>query len=580
MTAFHDIKYIECVNHVLSNGVQKPNRTGIDTIGVFGYQMRFDLSDNTIPILTTKKVHTKSIIHELLWMMSGSSNIKYLQDNGVSIWDEWAATEGHLNKIYGFQWRKWETVDWMNNVVEISIRSGGVDAPFTAPTNELLEPTDEDGLTGQKLQNNRGDWFTVIRKISQQGNKNSRYLVQFENTTSLVEAFRSNLRRGQVADPYNITVFGQGCIGEYKERPSYYNTAYNLWYNMMRRCYDTSIPEYYLYGGQGVFVDQQWRCFANFLRDIHDLVYFTQWTTHPSQYDLDKDYFGASSYSKNTCVFLPSKYNQVLPKLDGSKYIATHKPTGKKYEFTVQRWFARQQGIKHSQAISTALLHSPKQQTRKWVFEKVEPKPGCVFRQQLFTDQIAQVVDKLKHNPTDRRLIISAWNVADLPQMKLPPCHYAFQFYTRPLTDQERFLAVTKRYGVLDALEATQVQKDPHELLEDLNAPKYGLSVLVNQRSCDVGLGVPFNIVQYSFLLRMFAEVVNMAPGELIWNGADVHIYINHKEKLQEQVKRNMFLSPTFKFARKIGNIDDFKYEDFIVEEYESHPAIQMDVAV
>lgn len=574
-----DQQYNDCVKYILSNGVRKPNRTGIDTIGVFGYQMRFDLRDDTLPLLTTKKVHTKSIIHELLWMISGSTNIKYLNDNGVTIWNEWSTQAGHLNKIYGFQWRKWEIDDWLSDVVEIPIRSNGVDAPFEPLKNPTVKPSQDDDLTGQKLQNNEGDLFTVIRKISKPGDKNSRYLVQFENTTSLVEGLRPNIRRGQIRDPYKISVFGQGCMGEYKEKHPYYKVAYNLWYNMMRRCYDCSIPQYYLYGGVGVFVDQQWRCFANFLRDIHDLVYFTKWVANPSQYDLDKDYFGTSSYSKNTCIFLPSKYNQILPKLDGCKYVATNKISEQKYEFTVQRWFARQHNIKYSQNISTALHTSSKQQTRDWVFEKVQPRQGYVYRQQCFVDQVAQIVDKLKNSPNDRRMIISAWNVAEIPNMKLPPCHYTFQFYTKPLTQLERIRIATRTYNPNDIfgdsdLEATE------RFLNAATIPKYELSVLLNQRSCDVGLGVPFNIVQYSLLLHMFAEVANMIPGEFIWSGADVHIYTNHIDQLNEQITRTLYPSPKFHFGRKITNIDDFKYDDFIIEDYKSHPAIKMDVAV
>lgn len=320
-TTYHDPNYNEMVKYILKNGTRKPNRTGVDTIGVFSYQMRFDLRDGTIPLLTTKKVHTKSIIHELLWMMSGSSNIKYLNDNGVRIWDEWADENGDLGPVYGVQWRKWSTY----NIEE-----------FDCPTDDL----------------------------------------------------------------YNVE-FGE-------------------------------------------------------------------------------------------------------------------------------------------------------------------------------VDQIAQLVDKLKNNPLDRRLIVSAWNVAELPEMKLPPCHYAFQFYVRPLSSHERLFPLTKTNYIPPDATSEEVER----VLDEGNIPKYELSLMLNQRSCDVGLGVPFNMVQYSFLLRMFCEVANMYPGEFIWNGGDTHIYVNHIDVLQEQVAREPYPSPLFKFARKVEDIDDFKYEDFIIEDYESHPAVKMEVAV
>lgn len=266
----HDLQYLDLIEYVIKCGVWKENRTGVRTKSVFGQQMRFDLSDGTIPLLTTKKMHTKSIIHELLWYLMGTGNIKYLHDNGVRIWNEWADDNGELRRVYGVQWRHW-------------------------------------------------------------------------------------------MGPNNIE-----------------------------------------------------------------------------------------------------------------------------------------------------------------------------------TDQIAVLVDTLKNNPNDRRMMVSAWNVGELDQMALPPCHYLFQCY----------VANNK------------------------------LSMILNQRSCDVGLGIPFNIVQYSLLLRMLAEVTNLEPGELIWNGGDVHIYENHIHLLAEQVHREAYHSPTFKFTRKVTDIDDFKFEDFLIEGYQSHPSIKMDVAV
>ena len=547
---WHDYKYFDLVADVLKNGVEKRDRTGTGTISVFSRQMRFGLHDGTIPLLTSKKMHTRSIIHEILWYLSGSSNTKYLQDNDVRIWNEWSSPEGHLNKVYGFQWRNWEVDNWTKRVIEVPIKNIAHDAPFVAPKNEQHIPdTGNDNMLGRRLQNNQGDWFTVMRKVSAIGDKNSKYLVQFEQTTTLVEVLRPNLRRGQVEDPYKITVFGQGCRGQYKECHPYHKVAYNLWYNMMRRCYDPNLPEYALYGGAGVFVDQSWRCFSNFLRDIHDLVYFTKWSVAPSKFELDKDYFGGEAYSKQNCIFLPKTYNQTLPNLDGSKYIATNRHTGKREEFTVQRWFARAHRIKHSQVISTAINQSPTHQTRDWIFEVVRPRSGYLYRQQLFVDQIRDVIERLKTNPTDRRLIVSAWNVQDVPSMNLPPCHYAFQFWTRPIV------------GTRDM-------------------PKYELSCMLNQRSCDVGLGVPFNIVQYSILTRMIAQVVGMRAGEFIWNGGDVHIYTNHIDALQQQIQRDPYPSPMLGLNLNVTDIDSFKFEDFTVVGYESHPAIKMEVSV
>jgi thymidylate synthase len=280
-----DQTYLNMVKDILYTGVEKTDRTGTGTISLPFQQMRFDLTDNKIPLLTTKKMFTKGIIHEILWYLQGATNIKYLVDNGVHIWDEWADANGELGPVYGAQWRKWQN----------------------------YEP----------------------------------------------------------------------------------------------------------YSGEGV--------------------------TYP-------------------------------------------------------------------------------------VFLKSEP-----------IDQVADVVKKLRTNPTDRRIIISAWNVADIPKMRLPPCHALFQFWSNG---------------------------------------KGELSCHLYQRSCDTGLGVPFNIVQYSILTHMFAHVTGHVAKEFVWTGGDVHIYNNHKAALAQQLIRDPYESPTLRLNPAVKEIDDFKFEDFEIVGYQHHPAIKMEVSV
>lgn len=324
----HDFLYQRLVNDVLTFGHLKSNRTGVDTFSVFDYTMRFALCDGSIPLLTTKKMHTKSIIHEIIWYLKGADNINYLKDNGVTIWDEWADETGYLGPVYGVQWRGWQQYEYV-------------------PAHG----------------------------------------------------------------------FGHNWIEE--------------------------------------------------------------------------------------------------------KFVVNH------------------------------------------------------------IDQIANVIDLLKTDPNSRRMIVSAWNVGELDEMALPPCHMMFQFWTKLLREEERFYEATKTFLAADIQQqAMEQSKSLMEVLDDLNVPKLELSMKLHQRSCDVGLGVPFNIAQYSILLRMFCEVTNMAPGEFIWSGNDVHIYVNHIDALREQTARAPFNSPKLRFGRKIESIDDFKYEDFLIEGYQSHPSIKMDVAV
>jgi thymidylate synthase len=262
-------QYLDLMRHVMETGTQKHDRTGTGTISVFGYQMRFNLQDG-FPLVTTKKLHLKSIIHELIWFLTGDTNIKYLKDNGVRIWDEWADAEGNLGPVYGYQWRSWPTPD----------------------------------------------------------------------------------------------------------------------------------------GGH--------------------------------------------------------------------------------------------------------------------------------------IDQISQVVNQIKNNPDSRRMIVSAWNVADVNQMALPPCHSLFQFY------------------VLDGK----------------------LSCQLYQRSADIFLGVPFNIASYALLTMMMAQVCDLAYGDFIHTFGDAHIYNNHLEQAQLQLTRDPRPLPTMKINPDVKSIFDFKYEDFTLENYDPHPHIKGIVAV
>lgn len=279
-----DYTYTNLVHDILLNGTEKTDRTGTGTISKPFLQMRFDLSNNQIPLLTTKKMFTKGVIHEILWYLMGSTNIKYLVDNGVHIWDEWATPSGELGPIYGAQWRHWQNYE------------------------------------------------------------------QLENT------------------------------------------------------------------------------------------------------------LGGSLYQRSESI-----------------------------------------------------------------------------------DQVADVVKKLRTNPTDRRIIISSWNVADIPKMRLPPCHALVQFWSDG---------------------------------------QGNLSSHLYQRSCDVGLGVPFNIVQYAILTHMFAQITGHVAKEFVWTGGDVHIYNNHKAALTEQLSRHPYASPTLKLNPNIKEIDDFKFEDFEIVGYQHHPTIKMEVSV
>ena len=261
--------YLDLLDHVLTHGVRKEDRTGTGTLSVFGHQMRFPLADG-FPLLTTKKLHTRSIIHDLLWFLKGDTNIGYLRDNGVTIWDEWADAEGNLGPVYGAQWRSWPTPD------------------------------------GQHI------------------------------------------------------------------------------------------------------------------------------------------------------------------------------------------------------------------------------------------DQITRVVEDIRRSPDSRRLIVSAWNVGELPHMALPPCHALFQFYVA----------------------------------------EGRLSCQLYQRSADIFLGVPFNIASYALLTHMVAQQTDLEPGEFIWTGGDCHLYLNHLDQARLQLSRTPRALPRLKLARRPESIFDYRFEDFVIEDYDPWPGIKAPIAV
>lgn len=262
-------QYLKLLRHVKKYGAKKTDRTGTGTISIFGYQMRFDLSEG-FPLVTTKKCNLRSIIHELLWFLKGDTNIKYLNDNDVSIWDEWADEEGNLGPGYGYQWRSWPTAD--------------------------------------------------------------------------------------------------------------------------------------------------------------------------------------------------------------GKHI----------------------------------------------------------------DQISQVINQIKNNPDSRRIIVSAWNVGEIENMALPPCHCFFQFY------------------VSDGR----------------------LSCQLYQRSADIFLGLPFNIASYALLVMMMAQVCDLESGDFIWAGGDTHIYLNHQKQVNKQLSRKPYPLPTMKINPDVKSIFDFKIEDFDLQNYEYHPHIKAPISV
>jgi thymidylate synthase len=198
-----------------------------------------------------------------------------------------------------------------------------------------------------------------------------------------------------------------------------------------------------------------------------------------------------------------------------------------------------------------------------------------------YIDQIQTLINELKTNPDSRRLMVNAWNVGELDQMVLPPCHYGFQVYTRELTGEERWDLLKKEVGD-DIFNSWVNDLVPFngglsEELQSYNIPKRAISLMFNMRSTDVGLGLGFNLASYGLLLMMIAKQVNMVPDELIYNGGDVHLYKNHIEPIKEQLNREPYPLPIVKLSdRVVNDIADYTLDDIVLENYKSHPTIKM----
>ncbi|QVW55710.1 hypothetical protein pEaSNUABM9_00129 [Erwinia phage pEa_SNUABM_9] len=405
-------QYLILLNQVRRDGHVKKDRTGTGTTSVLGAQMRFSLKDS-FPLVTTKKVHLRSIIHELLWFLQGDTNIEYLNANNVTIWDEWARDELHT-----------------------------VQCTYTlAERTAFLR--DRSSINGETT-----DWY----KEWEAG------LLAGDDEESMA-----------VLDAQNVPRIGLRKIA--------------------------------VQGELGPVYGKQWR-------DWQDTRIVNNADTDEIKRLIDKGYkvrlTGISEPDYGVCTVLTKSY-----------------------------------------------------------------------------DQISTVIDQLRNDPDNRRIIVSAWNVGELDEMALAPCHTFFQFYTRELSVEERLLYVHDHADFYEDWAGSGLtQADAEAWLDANDMPKRELSCQLYQRSADMFLGVPFNIASYALLIHMVAQQVNMTVGDFVWTGGDVHIYSNHEEQVKLQLSRDPRPLPKLRILRKPDSIFDYKFEDFELTGYDPHPAIKAPVAI
>lgn len=528
-----DNVYLNLLKNVLDNGVKKPNRTGIDAISTFGQSLRFDLSKG-FPLLTTKKIHFKSVVHELLWFLRGESNIKYLKDNGVRIWDEWADKDGYIGPIYGPQWRCCPSIEWIKK------QTFNYEDPKIVLSFKEIEPDYSNNsfdMIGKVYKSNNYGEFRVIKEYSKEEKKFRQFVfdIQFLRTNYILKkVLKRAIVEGSVKDKYLPNVCGVACVGEIKSKKNH-DLLKDLWQGMINRCYNKNHTGYENYGGRGIFVDSRWLIYANFLEDAVNLPNWLLKKEFPDKYSLDKDFCGSNKYSKDTCVWA-SKKEQSYNTRQNKAFLASS-PSNDEYIWYGISFFADRYGF--SECGIGSCINNKTDSHKDWEFKEYFDKNDYIPRLRII-DQVHELIANIKNDPDSRRLIISAWNPTELKFCKLAPCH----------------------------------------ILATFNVTDNKLSCAFVMRSCDVFLGLPFNIASYALLTHLIAHVCGLEVGELIWTGHDVHIYENHIEQVKIQLERVGHSLPKIVLDTTIKDIDDFQYHNINLDNYISDPLISAKVAV
>lgn len=424
-----DKQYLDIAQDILDNGIEEPNRTGINTLGVLVRTIQHDMADG-FPLLTTRKVPIKSVMVELEGFLNGITDKRWYQERGCNFWSEWSNP----------------------TVVQEEMNESPI--PVSPEEKKAIqkETFDLGPIYGYQ-------WRNFGRKYKPHP--------QLPKGVEITSVGVGNKRSGDNASP-----------------------LYSTWYMMLDRCYNENSKDYHKYGGRSVHVSNSWLMFENFERDAKLLKGWDLKSANWDEYTLDKDKLSGFRYSKETCMWLDKK-EQCLYGRSVTGVIATS-PDGNVFEYDTAVECADMHGLDDG-SIARCLSGRYKH-TKGWTFKRKNPRLAA---QEGF-DQLEYIVNELKTNPTNRRLVCSAWNMNQVDEMALPPCHVLF--------------------GV--------------------NFKGGRLHLNWYQRSCDWALGVPANIASYGMLLLLLATECGMKPGTLSGIFIDAHLYVNQLDGIKEQLSR------------------------------------------
>ena len=513
----------------------------------------------------------------MLWFLSGQTDIDILQRHGCKFWDAWADENGKVPSAYGSFWTNFPT----GSEPEVVVPRDPTGNDYVKPTFDPVPPETNHEWCGRSFdsRSRQHGTFIVIRQVDSDTEGRGLFDIQFTATGYVKRSVRRDvIQQGTVRDRYAPVIHGIGYYGERTPRMEFYKDLLKVWVHMLDRCYDSGCKEYRYYGSNGITVCKRWHNFANFYADCQTLPNWINKRDNPKQYALDKDFYSATCYSPTTCVWLLRAENRLYAHATS---IRIKYPDGSVRVVLSAADAARATGLS-TWHVSTCINGG--EQHRGYSFHRAsEP-----YRRPIPNNQIRWVLDELRRNPMSRRMVVSAWAPGNAQTSKLPPCHCLFMFNVQNKNLIEHH--------------PPKQNDDGRTLVPTVVGTKQRLCLHLTQRSCDVALGVPYNLASYALLLHLFARFSGIEPGIFGHTLVDAHVYTakpngekaeyDHVPGLRQQLERTPRKLPKLVIAEGIRDLKDveelmhpdFTTDDvmsnFVLEGYDPHPSIPFKVAV
>jgi thymidylate synthase len=541
-----DEQYKRVVETVMRVGVKDTDQhvrtvwedgTPAYTKSIFGHQVEFD--EGELPILTTKRVYWKTALKEILiFWQKQSVEEKDFKDANVKVWQEWFNKDGNLGRSYAYQFESHR--HHKREIVKIKpiikdVEDGKISKPFIGEIDKSCDDC--------VYESNNSGKFIVLNKFKNGTHFDNQqsYEIQFLDTGYRKLVRKYDAIKGEVKDPFHRSIRGVGYLGKYKSVKNYSDDEIKklrvMWENMITRCYSSDPHGRYM--NNGIFVDNWWHSFENFLRDIRYLPQFILARESGfNDWSIDKDYYGSNCYSKDTCVWLIRNENYIYRNNNKPFYMIDG--NGLRTTYLSIRDCVRDLELVNGSGISGCLNKYEHRKTVKgFKFEYIDDNE-YLYRYELSRNQVVELLNNINSNPSSRRLMSSFWNYADVDKKQLQECAWSTNWNVRD--------------GKLD--------------------------LILIQRSVDVGLGLVFNWFQYYMLLSMIAHVSNLKVGRFIHQMGNVHYYDRHEENLIEQISRQSYETPKLWINENVKDFFDFTEDDLKLIDYQHGGKIDFEVAI